>query len=148
MIPQLVQNYAPAGMEILALGSRTSLKVDERGMVHFEEPALALVREKTDLHASRNPKKVVEVTLRSNGVNGNFFTPIFTERDSDAYTKFRMYMRELVQDPNWRERPLPGKGFTVHLSESEQSMWDRWIRIEIGRNPAGDKERWSREQGL
>ncbi|MBY0539068.1 hypothetical protein K2P56_01350 [Patescibacteria group bacterium] len=148
VIPQLVQNYAPQGMEILALGSANPLKVDERGMVHFEEPALALVREKADIHASRNPKKVVGVTLRPNGVNGNFFTPIFTERDSNAYAQFRSYMRELVQDPNWRDRPLPGKGFSAPLSESEQNMWNKWVHIEIGRDPAGDKERWSREQGL
>lgn len=148
VIPQLVQNYAPRGMEILALASGSPLKVDERGMVHFDEPVSALVREKAEVHASRNPKKVVGVTLRPNGVNGNFFTPIFTEKDSDLYAVFKRYMPQLVQHTDWRTHPLPGTGLHRSLTESEQSMWDKWIRIEMGRNPESDKERWSREQAL
>lgn len=148
VIPQLVQNYAPQGMEILALGSQTPFKVDERGMVHFSMPVMALVREKAQIHASVHPKKVIGVSVRPDGVNGNFFTPIFTEKHSDLYASFRRYMQELILDPNWRERPLPGKGLQVSLSESEENMWHKWMRIELGRNPESDKQHWSREQAL
>ena len=146
VIPTLLQHYAPQGMEILALGSHTPVRVDERGMVHFKDPVIALVREKADIHRSNLPKKVVGVTLNVNGVNGNFFVPLITEQHSDLYARFRRYMNELVRDPKWRERPLPGKGLDVRLTESEASMWDRWIRTELDRNPERDVQ-W-REQSL
>lgn len=146
VIPQLVKNYAPKGMEILALASASPYRVDERGMVHFSEPVTALVREVGDTLSTREQRKVVGVTLHPLGVNGNFFIPLVTERDSDLYTNFRRYMRELVADPHWRDRPLPGRGLSKSLTESEEIMWDKWVRIEKDRNPERDTQ-W-REQAL
>lgn len=134
-----VERYSPEGMEIIAIGSSNPYRIDERGMVHFPEPVGALVREKERRH-------VVRISVPEIGLNGNSFLPFITEKDSRLYAQFRAYMQELVQDSNWRIRPLPGKGLDVRLTEAEESAWERWMRIEMGRKPESDKH-W-REQGL
>lgn len=146
VIPSLLNAYAPKGMEILALASESPVRIDERGMVHFSSPVSALVREKVEIHQSPAPKKVVSVVLRPEGVNGNFFVPLITERDSELYSQFRRYMSQLVADPNWRDRPLPGRELPRRLTESEESMWERWIRQEVERSR--ERDTYWREQGL
>lgn len=144
VISVLVQNYAPEGMDILAIGSSKPYTIGANGMVHFPAPVGALVSEK----AFRDRKHVMLITLPENGINGNSFTPLVTEQDSDLYAHFKRYMPELVQHTDWRSHRLPGNGLNRSLTEIEQNMWDKWIRIEMGRNPESDKERWSREQAL
>lgn len=135
VVSPLVKHLAPKGYSILHIAGNGKPEIDVRGAVHFTPPILAVILEE-NLTGRDRLKKVVELefpqAVTENGINGNMFHPLITERNSKLYAAFNAYMKAVKADPSWFERALPHGGYEFPpMSESERTAWERWEADEI-----------------